>query len=149
MKIVVDTNIVFSALLNTNGSIGKILLQKHNGLQFFTCSYLKTEIKKHRQKLLKLTKLSEEELSELEMLITEHITFIDERLIPNKEILKAEKLRQDIDPNDTVFVALNNLLQSNLWTGDKQLYDGLKSKKYPRVVFTSELAKIIEELNDK
>jgi len=57
MKIIVDTNIVFSAILNSNSRIGKILLSSKGHFQFFTCNYLRTEILKHRNQLLKLTKL--------------------------------------------------------------------------------------------
>ena len=82
VKIVVDTNIVFSAILNSSSTIGKILLRPHEHLQFYSCNYLRIEIKKHRAKLLKLTKLSEADLTELEEIVTQRITFIDERLIP-------------------------------------------------------------------
>ncbi len=40
MKIIVDTNIVFSAILNSNSRIGKILLNSKEHFQFFTCNYL-------------------------------------------------------------------------------------------------------------
>ena len=72
MKIVVDTNIVFSAILNSNSRIAKILLNAKEHFQFFTCSYLKAEIQKHRNKLLKATKLTQEQLAELEEIVTAH-----------------------------------------------------------------------------
>ena len=84
MKIIVDTNIIFSAILNSNSRIGKILLNTKEHFQFFTCNYLKVEIQQHRNKLLKITKLKEYEIIELEELVTQKITFIDERLIPQK-----------------------------------------------------------------
>mgnify|MGYP003448499642 CR=1 FL=1 len=84
MKIIVDTNIIFSAILNSNSRIGKILLNSKEHFQFFTCNYLKVEIQRHRNKLLKLTKLKEYEIKELEELVTQKITFIDVRLIPQK-----------------------------------------------------------------
>jgi predicted nucleic acid-binding protein len=84
MKIIVDTNIVFSAILNSNSRIAKILLNSRGHFQFFTCNYLRTEIQRHRNKLLKITGLSEEKLLELEALILVNITFIDERLLPQK-----------------------------------------------------------------
>jgi predicted nucleic acid-binding protein len=80
MKIIVDTNIVFSAILNSNSQIAKILLNSRGYFQFFTCNYLRTEIQRHRNKLLKITGLSEEKLLELEALIMVNVTFIDERL---------------------------------------------------------------------
>lgn len=146
MKIVVDTNIVFSAILNSTSTIGKILLRSHENLQFYSCNYLRTEIKKHRAKLLKLIKLSEAELVELEEIITQQITFIDERLIPKSLIESARNRLQKIDENDTVFVALTDLLKGKLWTGDKQLYHGLKSKDYKSILLTAELFLLLDDL---
>ena len=82
MKVIVDTNIVFSAILNSGSRIGKILLNFKGHFQFYSCNYLRVEINRHRNRLLKLTKLSEDELAELENLVTHNITFIDERLLP-------------------------------------------------------------------
>ena len=146
MKIIVDTNIVFSAILNSNSRIGKILLNSKEHFQFFTCNYLKVEIQRHRNKLLKITKLKEEELTELVELITQKITFIDERLIPQDILLKTEVQLKAIDPNDTVFVALTKHLEGKLWTGDMQLYKGLKAKRFKDIIFTSELSLMLDDL---
>jgi len=146
MKIIIDTNIVFSAILNSNSRIGKILLNSKEHFQFFTCNYLRTEIQRHRNKLLKLTKLREDQLSELEDLITQHITFIDERLIPQDLLIKTEIQLKAIDPDDTVFVALTKHLEGKLWTGDLQLYNGLKSKRFKNIILTSELSLLLDDL---
>ena len=69
MKIVVDTNIVFSAILNSTSRIGQILITSKTNFQFYSCVFLKTELAKHQKKLLKLTKLTSEELEELQQLI--------------------------------------------------------------------------------
>jgi predicted nucleic acid-binding protein len=110
MRIIVDTNIVFSAILNSSSRIGKILLNSKGHFQFYSCNYLQTEIQRHRKKLLKLTKLTEDELAELERLVTHNITFIDERLLPKELLLKTEILLKTIDPNDTPFVTLTKHL---------------------------------------
>ena len=146
MKIIVDTNIVFSAILNSNSRIGKILLNSKEHFQFFTCNYLRTEIQRHRNKLLKLTKLTEDQLSELENLLTQHITFIDERLIPQDLLIKTEIQLKEIDPDDTVFVALAKHLKGKLWTGDLQLYNGLKAKRFKDIILTSELSLLLDDL---
>lgn len=146
MKIIVDTNIVFSAILNSTSSIGKILLNSKEHFQFFSCNYLQVEIHRHRNKLLKLTKLSEEDLSELETLVTRKIKFIDERLIPNQLLAKTEIQLKTIDPNDTVFVALTKRLGGKLWTGDMQLYNGLKAKRFKGIILTSELSLLLDNL---
>ncbi len=146
MKIIVDTNIVFSAILISNSRIGKILLNAKTHFQFFTCNYLRVEIQRHRKKLLKITKLSEDHLSELEKLVTQNITFIDERLIPKDVLLKTEAQLKAIDPNDTVFVALTKHLKGKLWTGDMQLYNGLKAKRFKDILLTSELSLLLDDL---
>lgn len=146
MRIIVDTNIVFSAILNSNSRIGKILLNSKEHFQFYSCNYLRTEIQRHRSKLLKLTKLTESKLSELEGLVTHNITFIDERLLPRELLLKTEILLKSIDPNDTPFVALTKHLEGRLWTGDMQLYNGLKSKRFKVTILTSELSLLLDEL---
>lgn len=50
MKIVVDTNIVFSAILNSQSWIGQILLYSHKSVKFYSPRYLQTEIQNHKQK---------------------------------------------------------------------------------------------------
>lgn len=146
MKIIVDTNIVFSAILNSNSRIGKILLNSKEHFQFFTCNYLRTEIQRHRNRLLKITKLTEGQLSELGELVTQNITFIDERLIPQSLLLSTETQLKTIDPNDTVFVALAKHLEGKLWTGDMQLYKGLKAKRFKDIILTSELSLLLDDL---
>jgi predicted nucleic acid-binding protein len=146
MKIIVDTNIVFSAILNSNSRIGKILLNSNQHFQFFSCNYLRIEIQRHKNKLLKLTKLTEPHLTELEVLLIHKITFIDERLIPSKILIETEVQLKAIDPNDTAFVALAKHLGGKLWTGDMKLYRGLKAKRFKDIILTSELSLLLDEL---
>jgi predicted nucleic acid-binding protein len=146
MKIIVDTNIVFSAILNSNSRIGKNTFKLKRAFPIFSCNYLQVEIHRHRNKLLKLTRLTEGHLSELESLVTQKITFIDERLIPKDLLVKTEIQLKTIDPNDTVFVALTKQLEGKLWTGDMQLYKGLKAKRFKDIILTSELSLLLDDL---
>ena len=52
MKIVVDTNIAFSAILNTETKIGDLLMNSEGLLEFHACQYLRLEIHKHRERLM-------------------------------------------------------------------------------------------------
>ena len=67
------------------------------------------------------------------------LKFIQEDLIPENIWKRASKLTQDIDVDDTDFVALAIYLKGGLWTGDKELYNGLKIKKFRKVFNTNDL----------
>ncbi len=144
MKIVVDTNIVFSAILNTNSRIAQILIYQNPKFQFYSCDYLQTEILRHRDKLLKLTRLSADELTELESFITHNITFINEHLLPEQLIEETQIQLQNIDPFDVPFVALAKHLNAKLWTGDKKLYNPLKEQNFQNIISTLEMSVLIE-----
>lgn len=147
MKIVIDTNIVFSGILNSGGKIGRLLLTSGGHFTFYSCEFLRFELLKHKQRLLKITGLSEDELIELQNLVTQNITFINEGLLSETNIISAEELVRNIDPNDAPFIALTEHLQALLWTGDKELINGLKIKNYQKIINTSELFLLFEELN--
>ena len=146
MKIIVDTNIVFSALLNSNGRIGNLLLDSREYFEFYSCKFLQKEMFHHLPKIQKYSNLNRDDLFELLYLVESRIFFIDENLLPNKIITEAMHLVADIDSDDVAFVALNSHLNGLLWTGDKKLMNGLKQKDYKSVVTTLELSMILEEL---
>ena len=139
MKIAVDSNIVFSAILNTRSNIGQILTIGAKHFDFYTIDLLKYEILKHKTKIQKITGFSNHKFHEIYDLIISKIRFVDQVLISDVSIKNAYKLTQDIDEDDTLFVALTNHLKSKLWTGDKMLLNGLKGKGYSRIITTSEL----------
>ena len=139
MRVVVDTNIVFSTLLNADGTIGDLLFNAEGVLEFYSCSYMRYEIEKHWDKLKRISKLSDAQLKESRFKIFAKINFINEELIPQKTWLAAEKIASCIDIDDSDFIALTKHLKGFLWTGDKELYKGLKKKNFKRVLNTSEL----------
>lgn len=140
MRLIVDTNIVFSGILNSASRIGNILINPPGNLQLLSCEFLRTEIFKHRSKLLHLTGLPNEELDELERLTTGKITFFNEAVIPIQKLIEAEHMLIDINPDDIPFVALALAFDAKLWTGDKVLVDGLRRKGFNSVITTAELS---------
>jgi predicted nucleic acid-binding protein len=139
MKIVADTNIIFSALLNSNGTIGDLLFNSENEFTFYSCNYMRFEMNKHWERLKKISKLSNQQLLISYHLILSKINFINEEIIPSEIWLKAEKITKGIDIDDTDFVALTKFLKATLWTGDLALYRGLKRENFKTVLTTSEL----------
>jgi predicted nucleic acid-binding protein len=119
MKIVVDSNIVFSAILNSKSKIGQLIINGSQYFDFYTVGLLKHEIIEHSDKILKLTGFTQYEFNETFQLITSRIKFVDDILLTERDIDKAIDLVSGIDSNDAMFVALNNHLLANLWTGDK------------------------------
>jgi predicted nucleic acid-binding protein len=100
VKFVVDTNIAFSAVLNTESKIGDLIMNSHGILEFYACDTLRGELKKHRPKLLELSKTSEEQLNLSEYQITNCLEFTNEALIPFEFWVKGANLVRDVDMND-------------------------------------------------
>lgn len=82
MRIVVDTNIAFSAILNTNSKIARILLQPKSRLNFYSTEQLSIEIQNHKTKIKDISNYSDNELDRIITLITNKIRFINLKLIP-------------------------------------------------------------------
>jgi len=139
VKIVVDTNIIFSALLNSTGTIGDLIFNSDRDFEFYSCSYMKHEIDKHWGKLKSISKLSENQLLAARFELFKKINFINEELIPEKLWLSAEHLVKNIDIDDLDFIALTNFIKEYLWIDDKPLYNGLKDKDFKKVLNTKEL----------
>jgi len=100
---------------------------------------MRYEIQKHWKKLKSISKLSDGELSDSRDHLFARIHFINESLIPAKTWLSAKDYTRDIDIDDTDFVALTIHLKGHLWTGDKELYNGLKEKGFTKIFNTSDL----------
>lgn len=82
-KLIIDSNIIFSAILNVNSRIGQILLIAHNLYDFYAPKYVRDEIWSHQKKIKKIAKLVDEEFLELYELILKNITILDHS-IPDK-----------------------------------------------------------------
>ena len=142
MKFVVDTNIAFSAVLNTESKIGDLIMNSHGILEFHACDTLRSELKKHRPKLLELSKTNDEQLNQSEYQITKCLEFTNEALIPFEFWVKGANLVWDVDMNDIAFVTLAEFLGIKLWTGDRELMKGLAKKGYTNFITTDELYKL-------
>jgi predicted nucleic acid-binding protein len=127
-SVVVDTNLIFSALIPKSSKIREILFDQN--LTFYSPNYLISEVYKHKDKLIKNSKLTESEFYLYFDGITERINFIPTELIGIKSRQKAYNLCKDVDLKDIPFVALAIDLEIPFWTGDKKLKEGLEKKGY-------------------
>lgn len=62
MKIVVNTNIIFSTILNSNSTIGDLIFNSDKYFEFYSCNYMRYEIQKLWERLKYISKLSDEQL---------------------------------------------------------------------------------------
>lgn len=142
MKLVVDTNIVFSAVLNTEGKIGDLIMNSQGSFEFHTCDALRIELGKHKSKLQELSQMTNEQLEQSIFQITDNLVFHSESLVPFHHWKKAADLVREVDMDDIAFVALSEFLEAKLWTGDKTLMKGLASKGYSKFITTEELMRL-------
>lgn len=73
MKIVVDSNIVFSAILNTQSRIGQLIINGSKYFDFYTVGLLKEEIIEHKDKIIHSTKFSQTQFNDTFQLITSRV----------------------------------------------------------------------------
>jgi predicted nucleic acid-binding protein len=131
--IIIDTNIIFSSVLSFDSQFISIILDEKNIFASPTYSFI--EIFKHKEKILKRSKLSESQLLELLNILLNKIKFISEKMLSEMSLGYAFELCEDIDEKDTIFVAMTIELNGLLWTGDKKLIEGLKRKGFDKFYY--------------
>ena len=127
--IVIDSNIFFSSLRSRQSKLLDFL-ETSRDMVFYTPNFLIVEIFKHRERLRKKSKLTEEEFLELMNAIVQRLRFFNEDMISTASLIHAWRLVHDIDPKDHLFVALTLELEAELWTRDEILRSGLMKKGF-------------------
>lgn len=144
MKIVIDTNILISTLMSSDGVVGTFLLKDLREIEKYSCYYLYVEVFDKKDKIIRYSGLKEKEVLELLYLILKKIQFINESQITKSSWDKAKKLTKDVDVKDVSFVALTIEIGAKLWTGDKKLHQGLRKKGFMDVVNLEELKELLK-----
>ena len=143
MKILLDSNIFFSALIKADGVIAEIIFELSATHQLFISDATFEELAEHQHKLIKASKLSLIQFETAKHFLLQRFTIVHSFSIPSELVNSAYLLVKEQDGDDMPFVAANDYLKSTLWTGDKPLYNHLKLKRYKRVMNTSEIRTII------
>jgi predicted nucleic acid-binding protein len=128
-RVIVDTNVLFSALVSSHSRLREILLMESD-VAFCCPRFVFSELFKHKERILAATDLSEDELLDALNSLFAHIQFVDESAIPIGDWLEARRLCSSIDEKDTPFVALAIHLNARLWTEDDELKKGLRAKGF-------------------
>ncbi|MEK6892146.1 MAG: PIN domain-containing protein [Nanoarchaeota archaeon] len=131
MELVIDSNILFAALLKDSGTSNIIF--KHT---LYAPEFIFEEFGKYKYYLEGKTKRTEENFNELFDLFERNVI-----LVPKEEITpfmeKAEKISPD--KKDAVYLALALKLRCSLWSNDRDLKE---KQKMIQVFSTEDLIKI-------
>jgi predicted nucleic acid-binding protein len=127
--VVVDTNILFAALVGSRSRIRELLFTE-KGLNFSCPRFLFVELFKHKERIVAATQLSEDELLDALNALLARVHFVDEATIPIGTWLEARRLCHGIDEKDAPFIALTIHLNARLWTEDTELKNGLRAKDF-------------------
>lgn len=139
-RIVIDTNIIFSGIVNLQSKIGDLLLNSSTSIAFYSCHYLLEELARHQNKLMSISNLELEEIDIAKSLIFKSVKFVSEELIPFEIWKNAAQIVRDVDMDDIAFVALNEYLGDSLiWSGDMKLIKGIAAVGYSKCISTEEL----------
>ncbi len=81
MIIVVDANILFSALITPNGKLAKILSHPKLPVKLVSCHFAVIELFKHQEKIIRLSKRSAENVIEDLYYYLKNVRLYDEAFI--------------------------------------------------------------------
>lgn len=137
MRIIVASNIIFAAIRSTDSTVKDILVNPV--YKFYAPKFLFVEIFKHKERILKKAKVSDQKLLEFLAEILHYINFINENIITTETYIKAHALCKNVDENDTAFIALALTLNCKIWTRDKKLQNGLVQKGFTEFIDESNL----------
>lgn len=118
MNIVLDSNVLFSALIKD--STTRKLILEHNTLFLFP-SYIFEEIEEHKHEILKKSKMNKEDFDKLLKIILKKVLIVPEDVLKMHKD-EAIEIVKDIDLDDAVFFACALAYpESIIWSDDKQL----------------------------
>jgi len=133
MNFVIDTNILISALIKDSVT-RKIIIE--SGLNFYYPKISFYEIQKHKQLVLKKSRMSEKQFNDVLNILLDNVILVSEYQFADS-LGKANDLIGKIDINDVVFLACALSLNSEIWSDDKHF----QKQKNVKVLTTQEFIK--------
>ena len=118
MKIIIDSNVLFSALIKDSHT-RRLILEYDR--QFLFPDFIFRELENHKEELLKKTGLNSSSFEQLLGIILRKVQIVpDEKIKPYKN--EALRIVEQIDPDDAVFVACALAYPNSIiWSDDKAL----------------------------
>lgn len=135
MRLIVDTNIIISALIKD--SITRKLLM-HLEAKLYSPQFLQNEVEKYKSEILRKANLNEIEFKVLFDQIKNKIIFLDYPFFSSKYD-QAGKIMDKIDPQDTPFIAAALATGSDIWSDDRHF----EKQKKIKIWKTSDLVTLV------
>lgn len=136
MKIIIDSNILFSALIKD--SLTRRMILEYNGYFLFPY-FIFEEMEKHKGELLKKSKMSTKDFNLLLNLLLRTVMIVPTEVLFQYR-KEAYEIIKDIDPDDTLFIACALAYpDSVIWSDDKKL----KQQTHVRIINTAEMYTIL------
>lgn len=137
MNIVIDSNILFSALIK-DSTTRKIILD-YDGFFLFP-SYIFIEMEKHIDELLEKSKMNRADFDNLLHMVLKKVLVVPASVMKQYRD-EALGIVKDIDINDALFVACALAHQeSMIWSDDKKL----KNQSRIKILNTKEMIEYLE-----
>ena len=136
MRLVVDANIVISLLINpSNISISTFF---DENLELFVPEFIFVEIENNIDEIKRKTKFSNEEVSELILILKRRLT-----TIPEKDFVSFRKDAQAVSPDkkDISYFALALYLKCPIWSHDKPI----QKQSSVKILSTAEIIKMLKK----
>jgi len=114
MKLVLDSNIIFSALIKKSKTRDIIL---SDFFELYAPEYIFNEIIKHKELLLRKSKLDQGDFDALLLLLQKHIHLVTKEKY-DKKMAIAEDILRNIDITDSPFLALALAFNCSIWSND-------------------------------
>lgn len=136
MRIIVDTNRIIAALIRDSAS-REILFSKK--FEFYTVSLTLLEIGRYKREIIKKAGIEGFEFEPLLSLFLGRIRMVEDKLIKLR-FDEAKKIMDDIDRDDTPFIALSLALDyTPIWTDDAHFY----KQKVVKALTTQDMLKLV------
>lgn len=135
MKLIVDSNILFAAIIK-EPTVRKIIM--HKPYEFLTVKFSEEEISKYKEEILGKSKLSNDEFDAIFDKLKQKLKMLDDQII----ILKFEEayeIMKNIDPKDSIFLAAALATNSDIWSDDQHFQKQNKIKIWK----TEDLIKLV------
>jgi len=136
MKLVLDSNIIFSALIRKSTTRDIIL---SDAFDLHAPEYIFAEITKHKELLLRKSKMTEGDFNALLLLLQKHVYFVSKESY-NEKMAIAEDIMKEIDITDSPFLALALTLDCSIWSNDGHFKQQDKIGVYTTKELTNRIA---------